>query len=269
MSEKHALYCKADMPEPTSLVTSYGQTVVFTTRCPGKESENEDAAALLAGGAQRGVLVVADGMGGGAAGERASEIAIQAIAHEVGAVDNPELGLRGAILNGIESANQQILDLGIGAATTLAAVEVEEGVVRPYHVGDSLILVMGQRGKVKLETIAHAPVSQAVDAGVLDDQEAMHHEDRHLVSNILGTVEMRIEIGPPIRLSRFDTLLLASDGLFDNLSIEEVVSTMRKGPLQQNVASLVKAAHARMEQDSTGMPSKPDDLTIVAFRLNS
>ena len=88
-------------------------------------------------------------------------------------------------------------------------------------------------------------------------------------SNILGTVDMRIEIGPPIRLSRFDTLLLASDGLFDNLSIEEVVTTMRKGPLHQNVASLVKAAHARMAQDSTGMPSKPDDLTIVAFRLNA
>ena len=79
------------------------------------------------------------------------------------------------------------------------------------------------RGRVKLQTISHSPVGYAVESGMLDDQEAMHHEERHVVSNIIGTPEMRIEIGPPIDLATYDTLLVATDGLADNLHIEEII----------------------------------------------
>ena len=161
----------------------------------------------------------------------------------------------------------RILELGIGAATTLAVVEVLDGIIRPYHVGDSMILVMGQRGKVKLKTVAHSPVGHAIEAGVLDGEEAMHHEDRHLVSNILGTSDMRIEIGPPLRLSRYDTVLIASDGLCDNLAVDEIVARVRSGPLPDAVARLAVEARAHMEADGGLTPCKPDDLTVVAYRL--
>ena len=46
--------------------------------------------------------------------------------------------LRGAILNGIEAANRSIRELGCGAATTLALVEIQDRTIRPYHVGDSV-----------------------------------------------------------------------------------------------------------------------------------
>ena len=103
--------------------------------------------------------------------------------------------LRDAILNGFEDANGAVQALGIGAATTLAVVEVKENIVRPYHVGDSMILVVGQRGKIKLQSVPHSPVGYGVESGLLDEKEAMYHEERHLVSNVVGSPDMRIESG--------------------------------------------------------------------------
>ena len=105
-----------------------------------------------------------------------------------------------------------------------------------------------------------------MEAGVLDAADAMHHEDRHLVSNVIGAPEMRIEIGPSCKLDPRDTLLLASDGLCDNLHIEEIVERVRKGPLIAAADRLVSDARERMSQPQEGQPSKPDDLTFVAFR---
>lgn len=268
MLPQTSLYLSQDMIAPEVTQGLGGSVVVFSNRCPEKITGNEDAAAAILCQEKSGVLIVADGMGGGASGELASRIAVEAMQEEVRRHPPDQTVLRSAILNGIEGANQQILDLGIGAATTLAAVEIQDGTIRPYHIGDSAILVVGQRGKIKLLTIAHSPVGQAVEAGVLDNEEAMHHEDRHLVSNVLGTADMRIEIGPPIRLSPFDTLMLASDGLFDNLSIDEIVQYVRRGPLLEGIASIAQAVSARMKEKRGDAPSKPDDLTVIAFRLD-
>jgi serine/threonine protein phosphatase PrpC len=162
--------------------------------------------------------------------------------------------LRTAILNGIEQANRAVSELGVGAATTLAIVEISGGVARSYHVGDSMILAVGQRGRVKLQTVSHSPVGYAVEAGMLDEAEALHHEDRHLVSNFIGSAEMRIEIGPPLNLAERDTLLLASDGLFDNLYNDEIIERTRKGPLEQVVRSLAGECRQRMTEPRQGVP---------------
>ena len=129
-----------------------------------------------------------------------------------------------------------------------------------------MILVVGQRGKIKLQTVSHSPVGYAVEAGVLDEKEALHHEDRHLVSNMLGLADMRIEVGSIVELAPRDTLLLASDGLFDNLHLDEIVDRVRKGPLTQVVQHLASDAAQRMTIPREGQPSKTDDLTFVAFR---
>ncbi|MCA9231701.1 MAG: serine/threonine-protein phosphatase [Planctomycetales bacterium] len=270
MSANSFKYLMQDMSEPEGFQLMGGTLAVYSARSPGKLTDNEDAAAVLPCGDDCGVLIVADGMGGGAVGEQASRIAVESIKSEVDQqIDGDDTILRSAILNGLESGNQEILDLGVGAATTIAAVEIQGHLIRPYHVGDSSILVVGQRGKIKLQTVAHSPVSLAVEAGILDDAEAMHHEDRHLVTNMLGTPDMRIEIGSTIQLSRFDTVLLATDGLFDNMAIEEVVERIRKGPLLQGLEQVIEVTASRMENSEDGVPSKPDDLTIIAFRLNS
>jgi serine/threonine protein phosphatase PrpC len=258
-----------DLSEPERIRLSVGQVVVQTTRCPDKHSPNEDAAAIIPvpDGA---VLVVADGMGGGPAGQKASSLAVRILAEQLRHIDATlEQQLRFAILNGIEQANASIQQLGIGAATTLAVVEVRNEFVRPYHVGDSLILVVGTRGKLKLQTVPHSPVGYGVEAGLLDGVEAMHHADRHVVSNVVGDPDMRIEIGPPLRLAARDTLVVASDGLADNLHTEEIAEWVRKGDLFNASQRLFNEALRRMSGQADQHPSKPDDLTLIAFRRHA
>jgi serine/threonine protein phosphatase PrpC len=249
-----------------------GTAAVFSTRSPHKTSPNEDVAAALPIGSAHGVLAVADGLGGHAGGERASRLAVETIQQTIHAAmelaDDPDQldPLRPAILDGIEAANEQVRRLGTGAATTLVLVEIRDRIVRPYHVGDSAILLVGQRGKLKFQTIAHSPIGYAVEAGLIDEKDAIHHDQRHMISNVIGSSEMRIEIGPAIPMAARDTLVLASDGLLDNLLPTEIVDLVRTGPLDEAVNQLVAVATERMNTEGGTAPSKPDDLTVIAFR---
>ncbi len=212
------------------------------------------------------VLIVADGVGGHLRGAEASRIVIETLATTLRAATESGAAMRAAILDGIEASNRAVTALGVGAATTVAVAGVEGGFVRSYHVGDSMVLLVGQRGKRKLMTIAHSPIGYAVEAGVLDPEEALLHEDRHFVSNIVGSEEMRIDVGPPIPIAARDTLLLASDGLSDNLALPEIVATIRKGKLTRAAERLATTARARMAGSAEGEPSKPDDLTFALLR---
>jgi serine/threonine protein phosphatase PrpC len=265
LREPH-LVLDRDMEDVETHGVGGGAAALFSARCPGKEGANEDAAALIPFGAGGCVLMVADGMGGTRAGDRAAALAVRSLRRSLAATAREGTSSRTAILDGIERANREVRELGLGAGTTLAAVEVCDGRVRPYHVGDSTILLVGQRGKRKLQTVAHSPVGFAVEAGLLDESEAMHHEDRHIVSNMLGAADMRIEVGSSRRLAPRDTLLVASDGLSDNLDPEEIVERMRAGPLLEGARRLAADARARMERPIEGHPSKPDDLTFVLYR---
>ncbi len=260
------LYANQDMSEPEVSPIAGGRAAVFSTRCPEKETPNEDAAALIQFDEASGVLAVADGLGGGPAGERAARTAIESLSRAVEDAIGTETLLRAAIIDGFEKANLAVQEIGGGAATTMAVLEVRNGIVRPYHVGDSMILITGGRGKIKLQTIAHSPLGYAVESGIVDERDAMHHEERHVVSNVVGVPAMRLELGPQMELSARDSILLATDGLFDNLHVEEIVERLRKGPLLAATMRLVSDSHARMNREAAGQPSKPDDLTLVAFR---
>lgn len=243
-----------------------GTAVAHTQRSPEKETENEDTVAIIPWGPQAAILAIADGAGGLPAGKRASLTAVQALAASLAVALEKTMLLRTAVLNGIEAANEAVRELGNGSATTLIVVTVEGRTVRTYQIGDSEALVVGQRGLVKLQTTAHSPTGFAVEAGFLDHREALHHEDRHLVSNFIGTADMSIDIGAAVELAAFDTVLLASDGLTDNLHHDEIVERIRKGPLPGAVDGVVDMVVERMATDEPGVPSKPDDLSLVAFR---
>ena len=268
-SQTVRLLVNHERSEPVCCPVAQGEAVLFSARSPDKQTVNEDAAAVVPVDETSAVLIVADGLGGERAGHEASSLAVHTVARAVreGGDQAANRDLRAAILNGIETANAAILQLGIGAATTLAVVEVSGGEVRPYHVGDSMILVTGGLGKQKLLTVSHAPVAMAVESGLLDEQEAMHHAERHVVSNVVGSAEMRIEIGAKLKLAPRDTVLLASDGLADNLHTEEIIARIRKGPLKAGVTRLATDTHTRMSSPVDGRPHKPDDLTMIGFRL--
>jgi serine/threonine protein phosphatase PrpC len=259
-------FFEEQMSEADTRELACGSVAVYSTKAPDKQTANEDAAAVVAAGSDVGILVIADGMGGERAGEQASRRAVEELVAAIQQAPADEPSLRAAILNGFENANRAISELGVGAATTLVVAEVQGATVRPYHAGDSLILVVGQRGKVKLQTVSHSPVGYAVESGLLDEADAMHHDERHVVSNMLGSPDMRIEVGPTIKLAPRDTLLLASDGLFDNLHTQEIIERVRKGPLAKVAGTLADDCRRRMQVAAPDQPSKPDDLTFIAFR---
>lgn len=243
-----------------------GEASVYCRRSPEKDTDNEDTLALIPLGPETAVLAVADGAGGLPAGRRASQTAIRTVIDSLSGPRDASVMLRTAILNAMEAANAAVMALGNGSATTLTVVSVEGRLVRPYHVGDSAALVTGQRGRLKMQTIAHTPVAFAVEAGFLDEVEALYHAERNLVFNFLGTADMRIEVGAQLELAVRDTLLLASDGLTDNLHLTEIVEIARKGPTAAVVARLADDARQRMLTPEALTPCKPDDLSIIVFR---
>lgn len=242
-----------------------GHAVVTSFRSPEKTTENEDAAVIAGIGGDAAILAVADGVGSARAAHTASAAIVEALARiRVG--DDAGPGARALIVNAIEQTNKDVCDSGSGAATTVAVIEIAGVVARPVHVGDSGALIVGQRGRLKLQTVAHSPVGYAIEAGVIDEGEALLHEDRHLVSNVIGADDMRIEIGGAVSLARRDTVVLATDGVLDNLLLDELIDFVRVGPLERAARRVMEAVRGRMDAPVEDRPCKPDDTTLILFR---
>ncbi len=244
-----------------------GLVCVRSFKSPDKETSNEDAAAVVPVGSEGLVIAVADGVGGTPSGREAASVTMRTLGDSLSAHDLATDGLRGAILDAVDAANHRVLELGRGAATTLVIGELLGSQLRSYHVGDSELIAVGQRGRVKMRLVPHSPTGFAVEAGLMDENEAVSHDQRHVLFNVIGSPEMRVDIGAPIRLSLRDTVLLATDGLLDNLYVDEIVEIIRKGSLPAAADRLVDTARGRMRLEDPGdIPSKPDDVTIVLFR---
>jgi serine/threonine protein phosphatase PrpC len=256
----------ADSAEKLHTSIGGGSLVAYSCAAPDKDTPNEDAVAAIPYGPDAAVLVIADGAGGLPAGRRASRTAVRSLEDSLQTAMSETMLLRTAILNGIEAANQAVLSLANGSATTMTVVTIEGLIARTYQVGDSEAMVVGQRGKIKSQTTAHSPTGFAVEAGFLDKRDALHHEERHLVSNFIGTSDMRIDMGAEVKLKTRDTVLVASDGLTDNIHVHEIAEIIRKGTLTDAIDSISSLARRRMSVESKHQPSKPDDLSVILFR---
>lgn len=251
---------KSDETYPSGLVC------VRSLRSPDKDTANEDAAAVIPVGNDALVLAVADGVGGTPAGREASTAAVQTLRWMLAGKSADPAGFRAAILDALEEANRTVIALSRGAATTLVVGEISSRQLRSYHVGDSELMAVGQRGRMKVRVVPHSPTGFAVEAGLLDAEEAIQHDQRHVIFNVIGSPDMRVEIGTAVRLADRDTVLLASDGLLDNLYLQEIVDIVRIGPLPDAADRLVSTARERMEGQADGAPCKPDDLTVILYR---
>lgn len=249
---------------PSDVATACGSVAMICRRSPTKTSFNDDSAAVIYPAADAAVMVVADGIGGGPLGHKASAIAVETLIQHVSQAD-PSQDLRIPILNSIEAANLKILELGVGAATTIAVMQIQRHTARAFNVGDSMMLIFGGRGKMKWKSLPHSPVGYAVESGLLDEAAAMIHDDRHVISNYVGSREMHIEIGPTQRLAPRDTIIVGSDGLFDNIRLDEIVELGRRGKLLRRVGKLAQLATQRMHGEDGSLPGKPDDLTILLY----
>jgi len=257
-------FSATDLDQPSTIDLPNGEAVAFTHKAPEKKRDNEDSLAIIELDDAHCVLAVADGLGGLPEGAAASKIVVDSL------VD----GLNDKHLNAIEDivkrCNNILVAQDIGNATTLSVAEVRNDTLLTYQVGDSSVWVIGQQGKPKFRSPVHSPVGEAVAAGKLSEIDALLHRERNLVSNVIGSIEMYVEHCDEFVLAPRDTVLVASDGLFDNLFEDEIIEIVRKGPLLDSARELIDKASERMAQwPSNGKtPAHPDDLSFILYRAN-
>lgn len=235
---------------------SYGLTDVGRRR-----ESNEDA--LLDEG-DVGLYAVADGMGGHAAGEVASRMAIETLLERMrpataGDGDPRDAEqVRNALRSAIEEANHKIFssvetrEEWRGMGTTLVAMATfgPEAVIG--YVGDSRAYLLREDVLHRL-TSDHSWVNEQVKLGLLSDEDAQRHPYRNIVTRALGNRdEVQVDL---LResLRRGDVFLLCSDGLNTMLGDDEIAATLRAhaGDPRAACEALIDAANARGGEDNT------------------
>jgi serine/threonine protein phosphatase PrpC len=227
-------------------------------------SANEDRYLM---GTERGVFVVADGMGGHAAGEVASEMAVRIISHEIGSLHTLSKGKASArVRAAIRTANHVILERSLwedderGMGTTATVLALMPGRYLIGHVGDSRAYLL-RRGELHQITRDHSYVQELVDAGVLTPTQARAHPCSAVITRCLGKsgdVTPDVHMGA---LERGDVLLLASDGLTGMLEDEHLTRILSSlGGPGEWVDKMIAEANRR-----GGL----DNLTAIVIRIES
>ena len=261
-------YIDSEMTEPELVKIDQGKAMVFSCSSPIKTSGNEDCATIVSVNKNTTLLIVADGMGGHVNGAVASAFLANLLEDSILKDESGENSVRETILSSIEKANLNLLRKETGEGTTVAIAEINNNSVRTYHVGDSEVFITGQKGKIKLQTISHSPIAYAQEAGLMEEDQAINHEERNFISNFVGQDDMHITVGSPLLLKKRDTLLLGTDGLFDNLYKHEIIDLIRKGPIEKVATEIKESVSERMSQWQDNVPSKPDDLAFIVYRPN-
>lgn len=175
----------------------------------------------------RGTLtIVADGMGGHASGEVASQMAVDLISefYYADRVSDTRTALRQAV----EFANLVIFETSVsdeefyGMGTTVIALVILDGVGYSAHVGDSRLYRL--RGE-ELEqiTMDHSQVMEMYKQGIISWEESKTHEDKNIILRAVGTqAEVEVEVSDPFAIDGGDEFMLCSDGLSDMVDDDEI-----------------------------------------------
>jgi len=207
-----------------------------------------------------GVLaVVADGMGGHAAGEVASARAVEVLEQAYPAMQesNPGQRLRQALEDANAAihnqANRETEKRGMG--TTCTALLLQDGYAYSAHVGDSRLYLI-RNGAIYLMTEDHSAVMELVKSGDLTLSEARHHPDKNVITRSLGSRDkVEVSVWPePLRVYAGDRFILCSDGLYDEVEDDEMCATALPNRPAEICAQLVKLARER---------GGPDNITIA------
>lgn len=180
----------------------------------------------------RGIFIVADGMGGHAAGEVASEMAVQTITRELADVnDLTRPGAPSRVSEALRLANRTVYQRTVseveklGMGTTASAMLLSDTHYIIGHVGDSRIYLC-REGELKQLTRDHSLVQEQVDAGLLTPEQAKRHPQSNVITRCIG---MGSEIEPDILEGGAmigDVFLLASDGLTGMVDDRRITSLL-------------------------------------------
>jgi protein phosphatase len=239
-----------------------------------KRDFNEDAFAV---DLNNGLFAIADGMGGAAAGEVASGLAIATLTDFIARTAGPAAAerpygyderlslqanrLRSAILLANEKIYRTIEEHEEmkGMGTTLVAVLARDSGVCIGHVGDSRIYLC-RDGALQQITNDHSWVNEQVALGLLSREEASRHPFRNVITRALGSREQVAPDLMELPLSPRDRLLLCSDGLTNMLDDQRILQVLRDHPEDTDAAADALVAQAN---EAGG----EDNVTVIVAEL--
>ena len=213
-------------------------------------SGNEDNFAVTARG-NRGLFIVADGMGGHAAGEVASEMAVQTIEHELDGLKDLDDSTGDRLSQALRKANRNIHERTItevdkqGMGTTASVLLIYDSKYLIGQVGDSRVYLL-RDGALQQLTKDHSYVQEQVDAGFLTPEQARYHPYSNVITRCVGAspdVQPDIYEGE-VRLG--DLFLVASDGLtgmVDDRRLQMLL--MSRAEPDRKVHALISEANGR------------------------
>jgi len=232
-----------------------------------KRSHNEDNMAYVTPQdtqvvTKKGSLfIVADGMGGHAAGEIASELAVETISNAYYQDDNENVAT--ALLYAIKRANTLIHQrsaenmLRSGMGTTCVAMVICGNVAYIANVGDSRAYIV-HGGQIKQVSQDHSWVAEQVRAGLLTEDQARSHAQRNVITRCLGTqTEVEVDIFAEV-VEEHDTVVLCTDGLSGLVNDAELCTIVEQYAPQESVYHLVERANEH---------GGPDNITAIVVRV--
>lgn len=238
-----------------------------------KRKHNEDNYAL---DVAEGLFIVADGMGGHAAGEVASKITVETIGEFIASTRQKEEATwpfkynhslhfnSNRLAVAIEKANERVMAAVAaqpwlkGMGTTVVAGLLNEKILALAHVGDSRAYLF-RDGQLSRLTDDHSWVHEQVAAGILTEDEAKSHPLKNVVTRALGGGPSVMPDLQELAFSPGDLYIFCSDGLTTMLSDEEIAETVAAEPDPENLCQkLVEEAN-----DRGGV----DNITVVAVLI--
>ncbi|MBI3932882.1 MAG: Stp1/IreP family PP2C-type Ser/Thr phosphatase [Acidobacteria bacterium] len=231
-----------------------------------KRKGNEDS---LFVNPEQNLFVVADGMGGHAAGEVASKVAVESINEFVCLTSGDEeitwpFGLDenisydgNRLKTAVRYANRKVLEAMKerteyeGMATTVAAVLVDADTANLAHVGDSRVYLF-RDGALSQLTSDHSWVNEQIQSGIISADQARTHPLRNVVTRALGgKPDLQVDMQSH-KMQADDLLLLCSDGLTTMVSDEEIARVVSEAALdvEAGAKNLVAEANARGGEDN-------------------
>ena len=218
----------------------------------GAREDNQDRVTAAVSD-QAAMLLVLDGMGGHAEGERAAEIARKVLVESFWHTPQPLLDPLGFLHIALGQAHEEVAALGAGLPiehrprATCAMCVVQEGTAWWAHMGDSRIYLL-RDGAVRRRTRDHSHVEVLLQEGLISEAQAQNHPMRNYVECCLGgdPILPEMSVARCQRVLPGDVLLVCSDGFWANLSEEDMVASLFSGaPLRDSLQALADCAVRR------------------------
>ncbi len=236
----------------------YQVTVAHRTDTGREREDNQDAFGYICDERSGShLLIVADGLGGTACGNVASQLAVQSIRQSFFNHHESNLTINERLNISIIEANHLILLRADhdrqcrGMGSTCAVLVLTDQFAYLAHAGDSRIYLI-RDGRIKQLTRDHSRAQRMLDDGLISEEEAAVHPDKNWLDRALG---LREEIKPdirqePIQLNEKDTFVVCTDGLTGLLRDEEIFRIVQKAPASHACDALVTLANERGGHDN-------------------